>query len=82
MIGTLWAWYMVEGKLYWRWSYAGEVFKGFWVETHLGINNHRYTIRHKWKFNLKAYEDLPMVGKFSVAGSRFKNISKIKRVSF
>lgn len=83
VIGTLWAWYMVEGKLYWRWSYAGEVFKGFWVETHLGINNHRYTIRHKWKFNLKAYENLSEENKFYIEARRyFKLDSKIKRVSF
>jgi len=53
VIGKLWAWYEVDGKLYWRWSYANEVFKGFWVEWHMGINNYRYTFRHKWKFNLK-----------------------------
>jgi len=61
VIGTLWAWYTVEGTLYWRYSYANELFKGFWVETHLGINNHRFTIRHKWKFKLKIFENFSKV---------------------
>lgn len=83
-LGTLWAWYSVEGRLYWRWSYAGEVFKGFWIETHLGINNYRYTIRHKWKFNLKIFENFSKVNiQDKVMKLReFNIIRKIKKVSF
>ena len=53
LIGKKWSWYKVEGRLYWRFSYANELFKNVWVEWQVGTNNYRYTWRLKLKYKLK-----------------------------
>lgn len=52
-LGKNFTWYKIGNKLYWRMSYANNLISKLWVEFHLGVSNHRYTFRLKFKWNLK-----------------------------
>jgi len=49
ILGSMFLWYEVSRKLYWRYSYAKNVYKDYWVEIQLGTNDRRYTWRLKIK---------------------------------
>ena len=52
-LGKMFIWYKIENKLYWRFSYANNLFSKLWVEFQVGTNNSRYTFRLKFKWDLK-----------------------------
>ena len=55
-LGRVFIWFTIEDKLYWRCSYAGNLFGNIWMEIQLGIGK-RYTFRFKVK-NVKVFENL------------------------
>jgi len=52
-LGKRFTWYKVGDKLYWRLSYANNLVSKLWIEFHIGVSNHRYTFRLKFKWNLQ-----------------------------
>lgn len=50
--GKMFTWYESGGRLFWRLSYANNIFSKLWIEFHIGTNNYRYTFRLKFKWNL------------------------------
>lgn len=50
ILGSVFIWFKINGKLYWRCSYAGNIYKNLWGELQLGIGN-RYTFRLKFHNN-------------------------------
>jgi len=55
-LGKVFIWFKIKGKLYWRCSYAGNLFGNTWMEIQLGVGK-RYTFRFKLK-NVKVYEEV------------------------
>ena len=49
VIGSMFVWYKIENRLYWRYSLAKNMVKNIWVELHLGTTDSRYTFRLKIK---------------------------------
>jgi hypothetical protein len=53
ILGKTMIWFTIKNKLYWRFSYAENLFSKLWIELQLGIGS-RYTFRlkAKWKPNI------------------------------
>ena len=52
ILGWVFIWFTIQDKLYWRFSYTGNVFWKLWLEIQLGVG-WRYTFRIKFKWNPK-----------------------------
>lgn len=57
ILGYSKVWYIIQNRLYWRYSFAGKKF-GRWIEIQAGTNDRRYTFRFKIK-KAQVFEDLP-----------------------
>ena len=60
ILGTSFVWFEVDGKLYWRKSFAGKGFLGLWWEVQLGVSDTRYTLRIKPYKTKEIYEEKSM----------------------
>ena len=49
IIGSVFRWFTIKNKLYWRYSLVSNFFWKFWIEIQLGVGK-RYTFRLKIKF--------------------------------
>ena len=49
IIGSVFRWFTIKNKLYWRYSLVSNFFWKFWIEIQLGVGE-RYTFRFKIKF--------------------------------
>lgn len=49
IIGSMFVWYKVDKRLYWRYSFARKIFRNLWIELMLGTNDFRYLFRLKIK---------------------------------
>lgn len=49
IIGKMFTWYKIDSTLYWRYSFAGKLFRSIWCEIQLGTTDIRYTFRFKIK---------------------------------
>ena len=49
IIGSVFRWFTIQNKLYWRYSFVKNVFWRLWIEIQLGVGK-RYTFRFKVKF--------------------------------
>lgn len=56
IIGRMLVWYYNDNTLHFRYSFAKNVWKRFWIEIHLGTTEKRYTFRFKIK-NKHVYEN-------------------------